>query len=75
MLEHNDGTLTIGNEIVGVIKTESKAKVSEIFPEIIVSEGMLVPLATVYCVPVGAREEIGTIRKEEDGAKGKAASS
>ena len=67
LLEHNDEPLTIENGIVGVIKTELKIKAGEIFPEIIVVGGMLVPFAAVNCVPVGAREAIGSIRMEEEG--------
>ena len=51
-----------------MIKTESKGNVGEIFPEMLVVEGMLVPFAAVNCVPMGAREEIGSIRKEGEGA-------
>ena len=66
---HNDETLTIGNGILGVIKTLSKGKVDEIFTEMIVVEVMLVPFAVVNnCVLMGAREEIGSIKKEEKGA-------
>ena len=38
------------------------------FPEIVVMEGMLVPLAAVNCVPMGTREERGSIKQEEEGA-------
>ena len=66
--EHNDETLTIGNGILGVIKTLSKGKIDDFFPERILEEAMLVPFAAINFVPMGAREEIGSIRKEEEGA-------
>ena len=59
LLEHNDKTLTVGKGIVGVMKKESKAKNGEIFPEILVSEGMLAPFAAVNYIPMGTREQIG----------------
>ena len=51
-----------------MIKKESKGKVGDFFPEIIVVEGMLAPFAAVNYVLMEAREKIGSIRKEEEGA-------
>ena len=64
----SEGTLTIGKGIDGVIKILSNANDGHKDPEIIVAEGMLLPFAAVNCVPIGAREEIGSIIKEEEGA-------
>ena len=66
--EHSEETLTIGKGILGVIKTLSIGKVEEIFPEIIDEDAMLVPFAAVNVVPTESREEIGSMRKEEEGA-------
>ena len=63
--EHNEETLTIGKRILGVIKTLSIGKVGEIFPEIIDEDAMLVPFAAAKVVPTESREEIGSMRKEE----------
>ena len=54
--------------MLGVMKMLSKGKVEDIFAEIIAVEGILVPLAAVNFGPMGSREEIGLIRKEQEGA-------
>ena len=66
--ERKEGTLIIGKGMVGVIKTWFNDKEEEIFPEIIVSEGMLVPFAAVNCSPICVRDELGLSRNEEEGA-------
>ena len=43
----------------------SKGKVDKNFPERIVEEAMLAPFSAINCFPMGAREEIGSIKKEE----------